>query len=289
MVDIFVPGAITGFFAIHGSMDIDESGTTGFSLCMSRGLEVRAISVPSKEHRSRYLTNGRAADIPIARHLHSSLIPTMNGIYDITFLYRPQLSIGAGFGMSGATALGTAYCLHRLQPSINYRLMAYRAEVLNRSGYGDVISQINGGAMLRVSPGFAPNIIDISPGDHRLVCAVFGELSTKSILEDGSIVTKINREGSRCLKEAMADWRIERMMELSNRFTKRTGLATSRLSEAIDAVTSVNSMPASMSMLGESLFTLADDEAIPGIIDVLGRSDAEIMVTDIWRDGIGYP
>ncbi|HPR42104.1 MAG TPA: hypothetical protein PK718_06100 [Candidatus Methanofastidiosa archaeon] len=288
MIDTFIPGAITGFFVIHDSVDIDLAGTTGFSICMSQGLRMRIVAIPSKLHRARYYTNGRKTSIPISEHVYDSSLGYLKEAYDMTFLYRPQVAIGAGFGMSGATALGTAYSISRLQPSIDYGLLAYRAEAHVKGGYGDVVSQMNGGAMLRLAPGINSKVIQIEPGAHKLVCAVFGPLSTKSILGDSALVERINGEGSRCLEKAMEDKRIETMMRLSNRFSNKVSLATPRLMEAIDSVTSVNTMPASMSMLGESLFTLALDEDIPAILDVLDECDAELIVTDVWRAGIEH-
>lgn len=288
ITDIFIPGAITGFFDIHGSSEIAKAGTTGFSVCISYGLNIRAISIPSGAHRVRFYTQGKRRIIPVSRHVYDSFVPTLRRNYDITFMYYPQLPLGAGFGMSGATALGTAFCLNELQSNDNYGLVAYCADVCTKGGYGDIISQMKGGALLRCTPGFGSQIIEIDPKDYKVVCASFGPLSTKGVLESESTVENINKEGSKCLSKAMEDPSIEKLMGLSRSFSDKVSLGTPRLDWAIEDVSSVNSLPASMSMLGESLFTFAREEDISDILEALSPYEAEIMVADIWRGGIGH-
>ncbi|MBN1785544.1 MAG: hypothetical protein JW825_00940 [Candidatus Methanofastidiosa archaeon] len=284
IVEKFIPGAITGFFDICHSPNIENAGTTGFSVCISKGLFVKMEAIPSEGNSFTCHTDGKRSVNPVSEYVHAAMAPGIKDTYDITFTYTPEVEIGAGFGMSGATALGTAFCLAKLQDiKIDPKEVAYMADAATQGGYGDVISQLNGGAMLRTTPGIGSRLIGLDTEGLKIVCAIFGPLSTKDILKDEKMVKNIKREGSMCLTEAMAGPGICNIMSLCRRFSKRIGLETPRLAEAIDAVSSANSMPASMSMLGESLFLFAREEALPKIADVLGSFDANIMVCDVWR------
>ena len=177
-----------------------------------------------------------------------------------------DMPLGSGFGASGAGALGCAYVLNANfdlgQTSNQAAAVAHVAEVICRTGLGDVIAQNLGGLVLRLSAG-APGIaqIDRIPlPPTRIDYVVRGPISTRDILSDQAIMKEINREGMACLKELLKKPTLKNFMSLSSCFTIRIGLASNWVLEAMDSVEAVGGL-ASMIMLGDAVFALGNSES----------------------------
>lgn len=120
-----------------------------------------------------------------------------------------EIPVGCGFGASGAGALGTAYALNRAL-SLNKTVKdlteyAHVAEVINRSGLGDIAAQSNGGVVIRLQPGGPEfgNIDRIPAPEARVFCIVLGEISTDSILADEATAGRINAAGKTAMSELL--------------------------------------------------------------------------------------
>jgi len=283
--ETFVPGNITGFFALHSAEDIFDTGTTGAGVCISQGVRTRMEAHSSSETSCAFYTNGKRVDIAGAAKVCENLLSAPYEPYEVTFHYDTSLPIGSGYGVSGATALGTARCLGRLLhcPQELCGAIAHRAEIETFGGHGDVVSQLSGGVCLRESPGINGIIGQIPKQDHKVLSLSFGPLSTKKVLSDSKLVETINCNGLACMQDITHKKSLEGMMELSRSFSIAIGLETPRLKEAISALDKAHTMPSSMVMLGETLFTFAKDEELPPLLDVLLSFDGEVFVSGIWE------
>jgi pantoate kinase len=186
-----------------------------------------------------------------------------------------QMPFGAGFGASGAGALGCAYALNSFfdlgLTADQAAAVAHEAEVMNRTGLGDVIAQNAGGLVVRLQPG-APGTgrIDRIPVPPLPISYVVrGPISTSQVLSDERIMASVNAAGEAALKELLKRPTFTNFLQLSRRFTVTCGLACDWALQAIEAVDAAGGM-ASMIMLGDAVFAFggAGAEALKGFGEV---------------------
>ncbi len=280
--DVCIPGAITGLFCIIRTQGGAIAGTTGIGICIDAGVTVCMNARPSPSGVLDVTSNGAPAQIPVLSHLARGACSDICREHDISLSISTTLPIGAGFGVSGATALGAALCLAQLAPlGGNPVQWAYDADVATGGGYGDIVTQVHGGISLRREPGLHGTVAHIPPRGRVAVSGTFGPLSTKDILSDDAAAARITDAGNAYMGSVSAASGIREIMSLCNAFSHRCGLMTPRLSDAIDAVTAAHDVPASMVMLGESLFTLARPAQVQAIADVMASFDIQPIVSPL--------
>lgn len=254
----FVPSHITGFFAAKRQEDPLKSGSIGCGLALDLG----AVTTVEPGLKTEIFLDGQISDAPVSRYVVDRL--ARSPVIVSTELMMP---LGAGFGASGAGALGAAYALNAhfdLGLTSNQAAsVAHCAEVVNRTGLGDVIGQNTGGLVVRLEAG-SPGIgkvdrIPVPPLEINYV--VRGPISTREVLSDPSVMKEINKAGEAALKDLISRPTLTRFMELARRFTLQTGLASDWALDAIEAVEAAGGL-ASMIMLGDSVFAIGGAAAL---------------------------
>ena len=254
----FVPSHITGFFAACRKDDPILSGSVGCGLNLALGAET---TVKHSDETTIKL-NGEASDAPVSRYVVERL--AKSHVEVSTWLDMP---LGTGFGASGAGALGAAYSLNAYfdlgLTASQAGAVAHCADVVNKTGLGDVTAQNTGGLVIRLEPG-APGIgkldrIPVPPLEVNYV--VRGPISTRAILSNESVMKEVNKAGEVALEELLARPTLREFMRLSRCFTGRIGLASNWALDAIEAVEAAGGM-ASMIMLGDAVFAFGGAEAL---------------------------
>lgn len=275
-VRAFVPSHITGFFAAHHSDKPHLSGSIGCGLCLSLGATT-TIESAQQIHDTQILLNGVPSEAPVSRFVVQRLAKR-----PVSVKTQLAMPFGAGFGASGAGALGCAYALNSffdLGLTANLAAaIAHEAEVANRTGLGDVIAQNAGGLVVRLQPG-APGTgrIDRIPVPPLPISYVVrGPISTSQILCDEKVMKAVNLAGEAALKELLKRPTFANFLQLSRRFTVESGLASDWAVQAIEAVEAAGGM-ASMIMLGDAVFAFGGAEAL--------ESFGEVHTTNISQRG----
>ncbi|MDL5361706.1 pantoate kinase [Halalkalicoccus sp. NIPERK01] len=244
----FVPGHVTGFFSSHPDDDPAKAGSRGAGLTLTDGVTVR---VAPATHTRTTLDGTELTVEPVDRVLDSL---SASARVEAT----TELPLGAGFGVSGALALGTAIAANQ---AFDRRLsenelvtVAHAAEVRSGTGLGDVVAQARGGVPVRLDPGDPEhNRLDGIPASTRIEYCTFGELSTESVLSgDTERLTDAGLESLSILGEEPT---LSTLMYASRRFAREAGLLTDRVREAVEDVSAAGG-EASMAMLGETVFAL---------------------------------
>ena len=247
---IFVPGSITAFFSPEIHENPLKSGSLGVGITV--GMGVRATYL-----EGRIAVNGETWDFPTVRYVVEKL---GGGGISISM----ELPVGCGFGMSGASALAAAFETASARgvnaPFSRLADLAHEAEVIHRTGLGDVVSQSHGGVVARLSPG-CPSVAKVERflWDAELDFLVLGKLDTSEILE--SSLTSIQREGKACLKEFMRNPTLFNLFRLSRSFAEKTGLMDDHVRDVIEAVEAAGGV-ASMVMLGKTVFAYKGFDAL---------------------------
>ncbi|WP_458207143.1 pantoate kinase [Haladaptatus sp. NG-SE-30] len=244
----FVPGHITGFFSIHQADDPERAGSRGAGVTLSEGV---TVTVEPAEETAIEL-NGEFASVESGRRVLDAL--------DVTARVTAEtdLPLGAGFGVSGALALGTALATNdafdRGRSENELVTIAHSAEVEAGTGLGDVVAQARGGIPIRLEPG-APeyNRLDGVPQRACIEYHSLGELSTADVLSGST--DRLSQAGVKALVALVNEPTLDTFMTESRRFAEETGLLTEDVRDVLEDVQDIGGK-ASMAMLGQTVFAL---------------------------------
>jgi pantoate kinase len=244
----FVPGHVTGFFSAHPDDDPTVAGSRGAGLTLTDGVTVTV----RRAEESSVALDGEPADVEAAERVLDALSAPAR------IEAGTDLPVGAGFGVSGAIALGTAYAVNAVYDrglSENELVrVAHGAEVLAGTGLGDVVAQARGGVPIRLDPGAPPEgTLDGIPAHARVEYVTFGELSTEEVLAGDTEALSV--AGREALSTLVAEPTLPTFLTASRRFAREADLLTDRVAEAIREVSAAGG-EASMAMLGETVFAL---------------------------------
>jgi pantoate kinase len=166
--------------------------------------------------------------------------------------------VGAGFGVSGAMALGAALganaVFERGLSAYELATIAHGAEVQAGTGLGDVVAQRHGGAPIRLEPGSPQhNKMDAVPQRRRVEYLVEGELSTSEVI--GGDTDPISTAGERALSRLVEEPTLGRFMAASRQFAREAELLPDRVYEVVTEVAEAGG-EATMGMLGRTVVAL---------------------------------
>jgi pantoate kinase len=244
----FVPGHITGFFTTSEDDDPTKAGSQGAGLTLTDGV---TVTVRPAGERAVYLDDASIEIEPVEQVLDALEA-------DVVVDAETDLPLGAGFGVSGALALGTAlatnHVLDRALSENELVTIAHGAEVQAGTGLGDVVAQARGGVPIRLEPGGPQhNLLDGIPERARVEYVTYDELATEAVLDGDT--DPIDRAGEESLSLVVAEPTLSSFIFASRRFAREAELLTSRVVEVIEDVSAVDGQ-ASMAMLGETVFAL---------------------------------
>jgi len=244
----FVPGHVTGFFTSDHDSDPTKAGSRGCGIALSAGVTVtvRPADAVSVELNGESITMGAVERVLDALEAPAAISATTD------------LPLGAGFGVSGAMALGTALATNA---AFDRRLsrnelvtVAHGAEVQAGTGLGDVVAQANGGVTVRLEPGGPQdNALDRIPARRRIEYHVIDDLATEGVLDGDT--TALTTAGKKALSDVVGEPTLDRFMRASREFARESELLTTRVRDVILDVSEANGT-ATMAMLGETVIAL---------------------------------
>ena len=244
----FVPGHVTGFFTVDRDDDPTKAGSRGGGIALSDGV---AVTVEPAEDTTVEL-NGESVEMDAVERVLSALRA------DARVAAETPLPLGAGFGVSGAMALGTALAANAtLERGLSYNelvTIAHGAEVQAGTGLGDVVAQARGGIPLRLEPGGPQySYVDAVPERARLEYYTLGELSTPDVVEGDT--EALTTAGERALAAVVKEPTLPTVMRASRQFSREAELLTDDVESVIGDVIEAGG-DAAMAMLGETVFAL---------------------------------
>ena len=266
----FCPGHVTGFFEVHMKDELTSSGSRGAGMCLSLGATTEIELADSAQTKIEVRINGEVRKAETTtRALERLMGERTASVIANTTLDLPERQ---GFGMSAAGAFSACFALCDaldLDCGLAYQA-AHAAEIECATGMGDVSAIRCGGIEIREVAGLPPvGRVRRIDGRPNVVLAVIGKpFSTAEALADSDLMTRVNREGARRVDELLAEPNIHNLMRLSSSFARDTGLASQTILDAIESAASVGT--ASMSMLGNSVFSIGETEALATALSAHG-------------------
>ena len=242
------------------------------------------------------INNSVSNSAEVSKHVVNAFLSKFEkemGNHKIFVEHNVEMPIGAGFGTSGAAALSLALALNKTfdlgMTKTEAAKIAHTAEVECKTGLGTVIAETFGGIEIRTKPG-APGIGEIrqipAGKDMVVACLSFGPLSTKKFLTDETVRKRINEFGGKLLDGLVEEPSVANFMKFSRQFAEHVGLISDKLRSVLKAADEAGFV-CSMSMFGESIFTIIEKESLPEILTVFERHGlgGKIIVSGIDFEG----
>lgn len=286
------PAHVTGFFqADTRHKDPYRQGSRGAGLNLALGV-TSTVTIQETEPSVSILIDGAPAEAPVVettvKRLLGSEYPAA-----VTIDLTSDVPAGQGFGVSGAGALSSAVALANLLkfPVKKGMWEAHRAEVLHKTGLGDVAGQFVGGAEMRITAGAMPmGVVERFAGLEsrkvKIVCCVLdGSLSTAAVLGDAEKMARIDEIGGACVEELRQHTSLADYIRLARRFADSVDLKTPALDAALETADHYGG--ATQTMLGNALHLIVDpsehdaDDAARAL-----RDHGEVYVTSIATRGV---
>ncbi len=256
----FSPGHISGYFRRIEGPDPRTTGSVGAGVVIDEG--VRSTVVPAAETGVRVIRQG---------HVSAGSPPIEYALDRLGVRARVttecRLPIGAGFGLSAAALLATLTAANHLfdlgLSADDVAFLAHEAEVVHRTGLGDVAASQAGGVVCRTGAGIHADITRFYP-EEPLYAVSLGPLPTASVLSSEEAMARIaTAYPDRCPRD-LTDF-----CRLSRQFAERSGLIAPEVRRVLRTCDAAN-IPASMTMLGNGVFACGDDaqRVLPGFGEV---------------------
>ncbi len=283
----YAPAHITCIFEIHNTdPDPLKCGSRGLGFCINKGVSTYVIIKKKIRSKIDVFFNGVNITGETTKTTIEELIGKTKA--QIQVFSFSELPLSQGFGLSGAGALSTAIALNSaLKLELDYGKLvnsAHKAEIINKSGLGDVIAQANGGVVFRMREGgynFSKiRKINFVPQNSEVVISILGKtLETSKIISNKLKIQKINSIGkksldrfNRSLSMKELSISIKDLTRQSFKFATETGLIDKHVLMVIDKIHDKGLGYSSMVMLGNAIFSIGDTDKIKKLCSVFGQT-----------------
>lgn len=267
-VTYWVAGHLTGIFEIKDSSEnILEKGSLGAGLSINRGVQT-SVSYNDQSDVDIYFNNKKMhfANTTVTRKVIELLVP-LKARTHLQINHDFEVPLSAGFGASAAGALGCAFSINdflKLNHSkIKLFQIAHQAEVLLRSGLGDIIGLYQGGLEIRTkegAPGYGKTIAFKNDDDWKLATKSFGSLPTSEVLSDPDKRQLINSSGRKMVQKLVKTPIYSEFIHLTKNFTHSAALMSPKLQRFISEVP--EGIIVAQIMLGDSAFLFYQEDNI---------------------------
>ena len=258
----FAPGNVSGVFKIVRDDDPRRMHSLGMGFTVSHGVTAAVSEAPAVE----IAFNGEVFDFATVRNV----VEAVSG-RPVKVTLESALPLSGGFGLSGASALATAYALNaRFELGLDERALgmaAHVAEVKNLTGLGDVCGQFHGGCLAKFVPGDPLAAVALPVSEQAVFYRYFSPIRTHEIIGDPEHAARINAAADAALADlgGLADQGVSAFGEyvtVAKRFSVASGLLRHPDVRRIIAEVEAAGGAASMIMLGNAVFsTVAFDGA----------------------------
>jgi pantoate kinase len=196
LVSAFAPGSLSCFFVIHDNPDPRWKGSTGCGFTVDKGVTVTA----AKADKTEVIFNSERTVLSSVDYVLREL-----QIPDVFVEIKTELPLSSGFGLSGASALATAYAVNELfelrKTEKELAIFAHKADVVSGTGLGDVANQFLGGFNIKLVPSSHFTLEKLPLNNSPVYIRNFSKLLTSSVISDKNARELINKAGNEALEK----------------------------------------------------------------------------------------
>ena len=281
----FSPAHITGFF----KAELDENkkpelqGSLGAGFSIERGVTttVEAEDAEFTDFKIR-VTGYQPDNTQVSEYVLKEFLQNVEGNYFVNVHHDIKIPVGYGLGCSAAVALSLTYALNE---AFGMRFskeqlgkMAHNAEVMCRTGLGDVLASYYGGFEIRVKGG-APGIGQIkkiSMQRYSVIMICFSPISTKQFLKER--LASINGLGGKMVDKFVQTKDIDQFHEFSVEFANYVNIITPKMRMVIEDLRS-HGIKSGVALFGETIFTLVAKDLEEKVVKILEKYSDGIIIT----------
>jgi len=266
-VSYWVASHLTGIFEIRdNSKGLLRKGSRGAGLSINRGVITTVRKTTDPGYKIFFDGKTRPeTEATVTKQIIELLLPkTERSNLRIEHIFQVPLS--SGYGASAAGAVGTAYAINDLLElgltQLELFQIAHRAEVLMKSGLGDVIGLYQGGLEIRLREG-APGVGETIPFKNvdgwKVATVHLGTLPTSGVLSNHHKRKIVNNAARDVISELKLSPTFSNFIKQSVAFTINANLWSNKLRECIRKLP--ESVIGSQIMLGEAFFIFYHDDS----------------------------
>ncbi|MBI5696992.1 MAG: GHMP kinase [Thaumarchaeota archaeon] len=280
----FSPAHITGFFKAELDQNTrpEAQGSLGAGFSIQEGVTTTVEVEESEFSDYTIKVSGYQPDnTQVSEFVIREFLKNIEGNYFVKIHHDTKVPVGYGLGCSAAVALSLVYALNSAFRT-NYTkeqlgTMAHNAEVMCRTGLGDVLASYHGGFEIRVKGG-APGIGQIKKIPSESYCAVmicFSPISTKQFLKDR--LASINGLGGKMVDKLVQTKNIDAFHDYSIEFANYVDVITPKMKTVIDDLKD-NEIKCGVALFGETIFTLVPPHLEDTVISILEKYQDGIII-----------
>lgn len=280
----FSPAHITGFFKaeIDQMAKPEVQGSLGAGFSIQEGVTTTVEVQDSEFSNYTIKVSGYQPDnTQVSEFVISEFLKNIDGTYFLKVHHDIRVPVGYGLGCSAAVALSLVYALNSAFGT-NYTkeqlgTLAHNAEVMCRTGLGDVLASYHGGFEIRVKGG-APGIgqikkISLEPYSAIMIC--FSPISTKQFLKDR--LASINGLGGKMVDKLIQSRDIDAFHDYSIEFANYVNIITPKMKSVIDELKN-NEIKCGVALFGETIFTLVPSDMEERVVTILEKYQDGIII-----------
>jgi pantoate kinase len=278
----FSPAHITGFF----KADLDENkkpelqGSLGAGFSIEKGVTTTVQVEDSQFTDFKIKISGYQPDnTQVSEFVINEFLKNFDGNYFVNIHHDIKVPVGYGLGCSAAVALSLSYALNEAFGTKfskeHLGKIAHNAEVICRTGLGDVLASYHGGFEIRTKGG-APGIGQLKKipmESYSAIMICFSPMSTKQFLRER--LDSINGLGGKMVDKMVQTNDIGQFHEFSVEFANYVNIVTPKMKTVIEDLRS-HGIKSGVALFGETIFTL-----IPKNLE-----DKAIEILEKYQDGI---
>ena len=281
----FCPAHVTGFFkAEFGNKGLEPefTGSLGAGFSLVDGVTTSVDIAPSENPSVDILISGHQSDNTMVSEfvVNEFLKKIGKQNFDVKVRHEVAIPIGYGLGCSGAVALSLAMALNEAFDSQLTKeevgQLAHRAEVICKTGLGDVLASYHGGFEIRTKPG-APGIgnLDKINSDSKVIVICFAPISTKKFIEEK--IEMINGLGEKMVNKLLTTKDSNDFQDMSVEFAKYVQVMTPRMENVIADLQS-NGIKCGVALFGETVFSIIPNELESKALEILSKYPDGIII-----------
>lgn len=220
----WAPSNISLLFKVVPDQNPNIMTALGSGLTVNEG----ATTTVSVSDTFRIFYNDTRIDLPPVRHIVSELTDK-----SVSIRITSPFALGSGFGISGASTITTAYALNALltlkKTPEELDLAAHRAEVICKTGLGDVGNQRYGGCCVKFTATPLFEAVRFAFTGQNIYVRSWGKIPTPTILSNAPLIARLDSVGDAALQEIQTRMRqptfsFSDLLAIANIFTKDSGL-----------------------------------------------------------------
>lgn len=289
----FCPAHVTGFFKAQldsQNLKTNELGSLGAGFSIQDGVTTSVEVTPAEEFNYKITTKGYSSDnTSVSEYVINDFIRLCDSKFLITVNHEISVPVGYGLGSSGAVALSLALALNK---ALNLNLskeqvgeIAHNAEVMCKTGLGDVLASYHGGFEIRTKAG-APGIgvVEKIDSDSNVVLICFSPISTRKFITEK--IETINGLGGKMVEQLRKTRDYNDFQDMSIKFSKYVQVMTPKMQSVVNDLHDAG-IKCGVALFGETIFTIIPSNMEQKVLDILKKyNDGIIIKSAIDNSGV---